>query len=192
MRLLLALLLLLPLPALADELRVTINVPAGQTPLEYRLEGADVRSFWQRWSRLPETEAMVPLSAGGDYAGLLIRVPNSEKQVRLFSGVGSGGDVSRADDLRMLERWVLAKAPPPLGPVLLTALDQQVQQQAAATGTAPPQKPRSGMQLIMSCRARANRNHTLRARCLEEALKEQSDAKAYADALEKVATGLLP
>jgi hypothetical protein len=180
------------MPALADELRVTINQPAGIAPLEFRLKGPDVRSFWQRWNRLPESSNMVALGDGRNYAGLLIRVPGSERQIRLFGGTGSDGEKARADELRVLERWVLAKAPPPLGPALVAELDQQVQLQAAASGTAAPPRPRKAQEIILACRDRARRNHDVRVRCLEEALRDNTDHKAYADALEEAATGLLP
>lgn len=176
------LLALLTLPAYADELRVIIVVPAGSTQLEYRLNENDSRSFWQRWSKLPRSEQMVPLSSGGNYAGLNIRSQN--KQVRLFNGIGTYDIESRTDNLRILERWVLSKAPPPYGPALLAELDRAIDNMAIEQKVTNP-KPDELNTILLKCNARGTKNQELRARCLEDALHERVDWHGYANLLEQ-------
>lgn len=53
---------LLPSWAMADDLRVTLNLGVGRDQVIYNLSTADSREFLSRWSRLPKTEAMLPLN----------------------------------------------------------------------------------------------------------------------------------
>jgi hypothetical protein len=176
-------LLLLAMPAQAEQVRVSIIIPGGNSPLEYSLSEADSKSFWQRWQKLEPTTQMVPLANGSSYAGLRIRA--ADKDVRLYNGVGTYQIESRSDNLRMLERWVLSKAPPPFGPSLLAALDRDVESLAASQKTANP-KPIDINTLLLRCNSRGSKNQELRARCLEEALHERLTWREYANSLEKI------
>jgi|GEM_PF-1090880 len=186
--------LLLPRLAYAEGLQVTLLMAAGSTPLQFSLSDDDTRTFLQRWGRLPRSDRMVPLSADNNYSGLLLRRQDtdSNQDIRLFNNVGIQGEVARSDDLRMLERWVLTKAPPPLGPALVAALDSDVGAQAANEGRAAPAKPANSQQVILDCRTRARRNTQLHILCLEEALKQNADSRDYIRALENSVNQLLP
>lgn len=186
--------LLLPRLAYAEGLQVTLLMAAGNTPLQFSLSDDDTRTFLQRWGRLPRSDRMVPLSADNNYSGLLLRRQDtdSNQDIRLFNNVGIQGEVARSDDLRMLERWVLTKAPPPLGPALVAALDSDVNTQAASEGRAAPAKPASSQQIILDCRTRARRNSQLHILCLEEALKQNADSADYIRMLENSVNQLLP
>lgn len=187
-RLLLPLLLcLLSLPALAGELRVTIVVAAGDTPIEYRLTEADSRLFWRKLNQLPQTENMVPLAnTSSNYNGLMVRDTDKNREIRINSGIVRQNEKSRTDDFRMLERWLLTLAPPPLGPALVAALDSEVGETAEKQGAVIRQKM-TAQQIVLECRARGKNNQRLRAQCLEEYLKTYLDMKDYADALERIA-----
>ena len=186
--------LLLPRLAYAEGLQVTLLMAAGNTPLQFSLSDEDTRTFLQRWGRLPRSDRMVPLSADNNYSGLLLRRQDtdSNQDIRLFNNVGIQGEVARSDDLRMLERWVLTKAPPPLGPALVAALDSDVNTQASSEGRAAPAKPASSQQVILDCRTRARRNTQLHILCLEEALKQNADSADYIRMLENSVNQLLP
>lgn len=179
-------LLLFPLAAQADELRVTINMATGSEPLRYSLTAEQTRSFWHKWRRLNDSATIVPLPAGNSYGGLTLYDAERSVEVRLYNGFGRSGNVGKTDDYRQLERWVLGFAPPPLGPALIRALDESVRAQPGGAQAMPAEKLNSE-QVINACRRRAGRDARLKALCLQERLLEQLDNAEYAKALEAIA-----
>lgn len=182
---LLALLLLLTLPAFGrdEALDVTLVFGPNETPVAFTLAPNEARQFWLRWKELPATDRLVPVaSENGGYRGLRIRTSATE-EVRLYDGVGSLEREARADAYRTLERWVLEKAPPPLGPQLVAALDEQVG--AAAPERAAPLTEKKAGAMIAACRKRAERSPRLRAMCLSEKLLESREPDVAVKALEQ-------
>ena len=180
------------LPAAASEvrLRIFINLGANSPVTDYELSDRDADAFWDKWAALSKTTDMVPLPTRMGYSGLSLLRPNGV-QLRLYGGVAMMGDDQRRDDLRVLERWVLSKAPPPLGPQLVAALDSEVD---ATKGNlaAPLREIESAEVVIKGCQRRARGNQLLLALCLHEKLLEQVDTAIYAKALKGVAEATLP
>ena len=107
MKYLLALaLFLLPSWALADDLRVTLNLGVGRDQVIYNLSTADSREFLSRWARLPKTEAMLPLNGNYNYSGVVLRDASRNLEIRLFNSFGRSNDEGRSDEFRQLERFV--------------------------------------------------------------------------------------
>lgn len=184
--------LLLAPPAFARELHVTLLMATGSPPITYTIPEEEIREFWTRWLYLPETEQMVPLGQPSGYHGLTVRDDEQNKSARLFNGVGAvegAGAEARLDTGRQLERWVLAKAPPPMGPVLLRALEDEMAKAPSAI-VQPSASPRAGIRLIRECQTRAHGNLGLRISCLEEQLEKQLGTEAYLTELEKITTPL--
>ena len=192
----LALLLALGLgvgPAWAEGLRVTLILNNGMEPVRYTLSDAQTRTFWEKWRQLPPGEKMPPLAPNDSYAGLSLYDDARGNEIRLFKGAGRSDDSNRSDDYRQLERWVLTLAPPPLGPALVAALDEQVSDTPQGRiVTQSTTKTQDGGRMIEACRKRAPRNLHQRALCLQEALNDQLDPAAYARGLEELALRLLP
>jgi hypothetical protein len=182
MRILWLALLLLPSWSRAEEtLRVSLIFGPGEMQTEYKLEGPEVRQFWQRWSDLPPTSNMVPLGTPSGYRGLRIR--GESKEIRLFNGVGAEEERARLDGQRALERWVLTKAPAPLGPALVAKLDELVDVPGGGAHVTSGPEALAGT-IIGQCRSRARFNSQLRARCLVEGLLEHREPDALVPALE--------
>ncbi len=190
-RWLLALLLLFPLSAQADELRVNINMAAGQNMVSYSLTAAQTREFWRKWRELNDTSSIVPMPSGNSYGGLTLYDSERYVEVRLYNGTGRSGDRGKTDDYRQLERWTLGFAPPPLGPALIAALDETIRAQPGGAEAMPPPKI-SGTQIVTNCRLRAGRDARQKAFCLHEQLLLQMNVRDYATALEQLATEKLP
>lgn len=192
----LAFLIALPLAsAQARELRVTLNMESGSMPLSYSIPESQLNEFWSRWGYLSKTERMVPLGQPGSYGGVVIRDTTGsgeDRVIRLYSGVGSSegrNRETRLDEGRQLERWVLAKAPPPLGPALLRALDEEL---AKTPGSLipPTEIKTAGVVLMRECQQRARGNLSLRATCLEDSLEKQLGTEAYVKLMEKAVSDL--
>lgn len=179
-------LFLLPSWAMADDLRVTLNLGVGRDQVIFNLSTADSREFLSRWGRLPKSETMLPLNGNYNYSGVVLRDSNRNLEIRLFSGFGRSNDEGRSDEFRQLERFVLERAPLPLGPALVHALDEDVAQKAGESGV-PPRTHDKGVDIVKGCQSRARNNHRLRAICLEERIRQNIDLKDYADALERYA-----
>lgn len=164
----------------------------GSPPITYTIPENEIREFWTRWLYLPETDKMVPLGQPTAYHGLTVRDDEQNKVARLFNGVGAvegAGAETRLDTGRQLERWVLAKAPPPMGPALLKALEEEMAK-LPSTIVQPSASPRAGVRIIRDCQTKAHGNLGLRISCLEEQLQSQFGTEAYLTELEKVATQL--
>ena len=189
----LALLFCITFAAHAKELRVQILQPAGQEAIEFKLEEGNVRKFWQRWSEMKPSPRMVPLSKGTGYNGLAIidESTSDRRTIRLFHGVGMDGDRSKNDEDRALERWILGFAPPPMGAMLLQAVEQETIAAAPEKSDAILTKTTSDA-VIFGCRKSAGHNITLKIRCLQDALRDSADPADYAAALENISKNLLP
>ncbi len=176
------------LPAWADPLQVSIMMASGQSPVRFTLTEEDSRVFLAKWQALAETDGLVPLGPENSYRGVLLRGPR-ETEFRIYNGTGrvqgQAGTFSRRDDLRMLERWVLERAPPPLGPSLLAALDREVGTRTDDT-VFPATHNRSAGALIAGCTQQSPADARQRATCLHRFLLEKMDPTAYATALEKL------
>lgn len=176
------------IPAHAEPLQVSILLASGQAPVRFTLTEEDSRAFLSRWQALGEADTLVPLAPDSGYRGVLLRGAR-ETEYRLYNGIGrvkgQAGTSSRRDDLRMLERWVLEHAPPPLGPSLLAALDQDVANGAGGAAF-PVTHNRSAAALIEGCTSRAPTDARQRATCLHRFLLDRMDPTAYATALEKL------
>lgn len=183
--------------AQARELYVTLLLGTGSDPVTYILPENQVPEFWTRWNYLQRTDQMVPLGQPSGYHGLKVRDDDNgaDITVSLFNGVGTeegSHRESRLDTGRLLERWVLAKAPPPLGPVLLRALEQEMAKAPDGSSIIEPAKTQlAGTRITHDCRQRAHGNLQLRASCLEESLQKQLGTEAYITLLEKAAGTLV-
>lgn len=179
------------------ELHVTLLLGTGNDPLTYTLPENQVPEFWTRWNYLQRTDQMVPLGQPGSYHGLKVRDDDNgaDLTVSLFNGVGAkegSQRESRLDAGRLLERWVLAKAPPPLGPALLRTLEQEMAKAPGGSSIIEPAKTQlDGARIMHNCRQRAHGNLQLRASCLEENLQKQLGTEAYITLLEKAADTLV-
>lgn len=190
-KLLLLCLLLFPLTAQAGDLRVTINMAAGNEPVRYTLTAEQTHSFWSKWRQLNDSTSIVPVPPGNGYGGLTLYDADRGTEVRLYNGIGRSDRAGKADEYRQLERWVLGFAPPPLGPALVAALDEETRAQPGAVAAKPAER-RSSEEVILSCRYRAGRDPRLKANCLHENLQQQLDPAEYAKALEALAASKLP
>jgi len=183
--LLMLLALLLPLNAQAQdrELQVSLLFAPGQPQITFTLNNQETRQFWLRWNELEATTNMVPLALETDYRGLRIRTQD-DREVRLFGGVGTMGQNARLDDMRMLERWLLAKAPTDPGERLIAQLDALVDQTDASRAAPQRDAPTAG-KIIQGCRQRAENSKRLRARCLADALLQYREPDEAIKALQQ-------
>jgi hypothetical protein len=179
------------------ELHVTLLLGTGNDPVTYTIPENQVPEFWTRWNYLQRTDQMVPLGQPSSYRGLKLRDSDNgtDLTVSLFNGIGTqegSRRESRMDAGRLLERWVLAKAPPPLGPVLLRALEQEMAKAPGGSSIIEPAKTQlAGARITHDCRQRAHGNLQLRASCLEENLQKQLGTEAYITLLEQTAGTLV-
>lgn len=179
------------------ELHVTLLLGTGNDPVTYTIPENQVPEFWTRWNYLQRTDNMVPLGQPDSYRGLKVRdnETGANLTVSLFNGIGTkegSQRESRLDAGRLLERWVLAKAPPPLGPVLLRTLEQEMAKAPGGSTIIEPAKTRlAGARITHDCRQRAHGNLQLRASCLEETLQKQLGTEAYITLLEQTAGTLV-
>ena len=179
------------------ELRVSLLLGTGNDPVTYTIPENQVPEFWTRWNYLQRTDQMVPLGQPGGYHGLKVRDDENgaDLTVSLFNGIGTkegSQRESRLDAGRLLERWVLAKAPPPLGPALLRTLEQEMAKAPGGSTIIEPAKTQlAGARITHDCRQRAHGNLQLRASCLEENLQKQLGTEAYITLLEQAAGTLV-
>lgn len=172
-----------------NTLDVTLMTTSGAPPVTYTLDAQDTKEFWRRWRTLKPTTSMVPAPDNGTYRGLSLR-ESGGIELRLFSGVVQMNDDLRADAGRLLERFVLTLAPPPLGQTLARGID--------ATGgagigrDAQDAKPNrlSAKQIIAKCKDIAGERWDLRTACLENTLAHSLKPEVFGPALEKMIKSL--
>jgi len=180
-------------PAWAEELRVVITMATGQDQVRYTLSEDNTRLFWQKWRGLALTSSIVPVPGGNtSYKGLTVYPSEGGDEVRIFNGLASRSEHARVDEYRQLERWVLGFAPPPLGPALVRALDEEVATAPGAATQARPTDYRSGEQIVASCFQRARNDARRRALCIHEQLLQRLPPAEYAKALGNMALQALP
>lgn len=187
------LLALTAFPALAEELRITLNITGGQEPIRFTLSEENTRQFWQKWRSLPLTDSIVPIpNDNSSYKGLNIYPAEGGADVRVFKGVVSRDSRTRKDEYRQLERWLLTFAPPPMGPALVRALDEDVAIQPGAAAQTRALAYVSGEQVVATCFQRASQDARRRALCIHEQLLQRLPAADYAKALGGIALQALP
>ena len=168
----------------AENFRVTVLLPVGSEVVQFSLTSQDSREFVQRYSKMPRSDALVPVDDGGEYRGLVLRGRKGQ-EYRIYNGIAREGNLARRDDLRMLERWVLQHGPADVVRSLIDQLDRQV-----AVGrddmAFPLTHHRSASAIIEACKDEGRLNDVARVACLHRALSEQLAPVDYADALEKL------
>ncbi len=172
-----------------NTLSVTLMTTTGSAPITYTLDAQDTKEFWRRWRTLKPTTSMVPAPDNGTYRGLNLR-ESGGIELRLFSGIVQMNDDLRADAGRLLERWVLTLAPPPLGQTLARGIDATGG--AGVGAQAQDAKPNrlSAKQIIAKCKDIAGERWDLRTACLENTLAHSLKPEIFGPALEKMIKGL--
>lgn len=197
-----AMLTFVPITAHADSLAITILNATANTPMTYTLSDSDTRRFRVQWDMLKATQDMVPLAPSSSYQGLRIDDKERNLSIRLYFGIGSMDRREagrKRDEDRGLERWLLTKAPAPLGPTLVAALDRAIPNAASSANT-PLREPANRNKslrvetqkvqpaLLKACKTRAHDNELLLVTCLQEGLHNRLGTEAYSKALGQLAT----
>lgn len=104
---------------------VTLLLSAGQPDLLWTLTPEQELAFFRTLEALPVPNVSIAASSHQGCGSLMVRNGDGERWA-VHHGWVRGGLVSRVDDQRVLERWLLETGRPVIDPKLMTELTRQI------------------------------------------------------------------
>jgi hypothetical protein len=105
---------------------VTVLISSGDPDPTWTLTPDQGQGFHERLAAAPTPSVTVgPPSRRAGYGGIMVRDGAGERWV-VFRGWIRGGSVSRVDDKRVLERWLIETNGGAVAPKLLAELTRQI------------------------------------------------------------------